>query len=71
MEKKEVFIIVTMSGKAFYHNDHSIIYFNDDYENQIREGAPMFDTIGEAMRVASELNQKLGATTFKVISYSI
>lgn len=71
MEKKEVFVIVTMSGKAFYRDETSIIYFNDDYDQQIKESAPIFNTIGDAMRVAGEMNEKLGSTTFKVISYSI
>lgn len=70
-EKKEVFVLVTMSNKAFYLNSNTYIWFEDflSTEKQIKDNAQMFNTIGDAMKVAAEINKALGTTLYKVVSY--
>lgn len=70
-EKKEVFVLVTMSNKAFYSNSNTYIWFEDfsSTEKQLKNNAQMFNTIGDAMKVAAEINKALGTTLYKVVSY--
>lgn len=70
--EKVIYIIVSMSGKAFIHDANTFIWFEDgNIDKQIKNDARYFDTIGEAMKCAAEFNNDFGSTTWKVISYNI
>lgn len=70
--EKVIYIIVSLSGKAFIQDSNTFIWFEDgNIDKQIKKYARTFDTIGDAMKNAAELNHNFGSTTWKVISYNI
>lgn len=70
--EKVIYIIVSLSGKAFIQDSNTFIWFEEgNVDKQIKKYARKFETIGDAMKDASDFNNAFGSTTWKVISYNI